>query len=130
MQCCTRFHAHARTSRPRPAIDIQRRSPITPEMLSIPPDLLLAVYTEAEALELTGMVRALESAGVGAEGARGKLTQAAFNELYRDSFNHPYACKGGVGKCADACAASDAGHFKPLRPLRLCGMNLASKAPI
>ena len=40
-----------------------RHSPITPEMLSIPTKLLVAVYTEAEVLELSGMVQAMESAG-------------------------------------------------------------------
>lgn len=32
-------------------------------MLSIPTKLLVAVYTEAEVLELSGMVQAMESAG-------------------------------------------------------------------
>ena len=85
----------------------------------------MPVYTEAEVLELAGMVHAMESSGAAAVGARGKITQEVFDAMYRDSFDHPAVCNGGVGKCASACPSSDGGHYKPLRPLLLRGMSLA-----
>lgn len=93
---------------------------ITPDSLGVPARLVIGVTAEAEVFELEGMVIAMGSAGRTPQGESRKMTQCEFDALYTDSINNPQLCYEGT--CCDGSEGSM--HYKPLRPLKLRGLNL------